>query len=117
VELGRFSLIAPDLRGRGDSADVAGSSIRQHADDMVRAPGALELPTATVCGMSMGAHVAVDLAVRHPDGARGRAQGRRFPMPAHAQMTPELLSAAFRPTVGSPRAEDAAAEAIAEAWM
>ncbi|SFR22501.1 Pimeloyl-ACP methyl ester carboxylesterase [Lentzea waywayandensis] len=97
-----FSLIAPDLRGRGDSFEVPGASIRQHADDMVRVLDALDLATVTVCGMSMGAYVAVDLAVRHPDRVRTLVLvDGGFPMPAHAQMTEELLSAAFAPQLAA----------------
>ncbi|MCR3749484.1 alpha/beta fold hydrolase [Lentzea californiensis] len=97
-----FSLVAPDLRGRGDSHEVPGSSIRQHADDMVRVLDALDLQSVTVCGMSMGAYVAVDLAVRHPDRVRALVLvDGGFPMPAHAQMTEEVLPEAFAPQVAA----------------
>ncbi|MFD4674520.1 alpha/beta fold hydrolase [Lentzea sp. NPDC058450] len=97
-----FSLIAPDLRGRGDSAHVPGNGITQHADDMIKVLDALELPRATVIGMSMGGYVAVDLAVRHPDRVRALVLvDGGFPMPAHAHMTPELLQAAFAPQVAA----------------
>ncbi|USX48902.1 alpha/beta fold hydrolase [Lentzea sp. HUAS12] len=97
-----FSLITPDLRGRGDSSDVPGATIRQHADDMVRVLDALDLPTATVAGMSMGGYVAVDLAVRHPDRVRALVLvDGGFPMPAHAQMTEEILTAALAPQVAA----------------
>jgi pimeloyl-ACP methyl ester carboxylesterase len=97
-----FSLVAPDLRGRGDSFEVPGAGIGQHADDMVRVLDALDLQAVTVCGMSMGAYVAVDLAVRHPDRVRSLVLvDGGFPMPAHAQMTEELLSAAFAPQVAA----------------
>jgi pimeloyl-ACP methyl ester carboxylesterase len=62
-----LSLIMPDLRGRGDSIDVAGpSSIAVHADDMVAVLDSLGLDAVHVCGMSMGGFVAVELAVAHP---------------------------------------------------
>ncbi|HVU72697.1 MAG TPA: alpha/beta hydrolase [Mycobacteriales bacterium] len=66
-----ISLIVPDLRGRGDSVDVAGpSSIRQHAEDMVGVLDELGLDSAHVCGMSMGGWVAVALAALHPGRVR-----------------------------------------------
>ncbi|MEV6237983.1 alpha/beta hydrolase [Lentzea sp. NPDC051838] len=97
-----FSLIAPDLRGRGDSVEVPGSGISQHADDMLRVLDALNLDAVTVCGMSMGAYVAVDLAVRYPDRVRALVLvDGGFPMPAHASLTEETLAAAFAPQLAA----------------
>ncbi|MFK0244148.1 alpha/beta fold hydrolase [Amycolatopsis azurea] len=88
------TLITPDLRGRGDSASVPGSSVRQHADDMLRVLDALELSSATVCGMSMGGYVAVDLAVRHPDRVSELVLvDGGLPMLLHSQLTPETVQA------------------------
>lgn len=97
-----FSLITPDLRGRGDSSALSGATIKQHADDMLRVLDALNLASVTVCGMSMGAYVAVELAVRHPDRVRALVLvDGGFPMPAHAQLTEETLSAAFAPQLAA----------------
>jgi pimeloyl-ACP methyl ester carboxylesterase len=102
VRAHNFSLITPDLRGRGDSSVLAGATIKQHADDMLRVLDALELSTVTVCGMSMGAYVGVELAVRHPDRVRALVLvDGGLPMPAHAQMTEEMLSAAFAPQIAA----------------
>src|ERR1700761_6907829 len=50
-----LSLIAPDLRGRGDSAGVTGpSSVARHAADLVAVLDHLGLDAVPVCGMSMG---------------------------------------------------------------
>jgi pimeloyl-ACP methyl ester carboxylesterase len=63
-----LSLIAPDLRGRGDSVDVAGpSSMSRHAADMIAVLDHLGLAAVHVCGMSMGGFVAVELATSYPD--------------------------------------------------
>ncbi|MFD4639656.1 alpha/beta fold hydrolase [Lentzea sp. NPDC058436] len=98
----RISLITPDLRGRGDSHEVPGATIRQHADDMVRVLDALELPSATVTGMSMGGYVAVDLAVRYPERVRALVLvDGGFPMAAHGQMTEEILTAALAPQLAA----------------
>lgn len=60
-------VIAPDLRGRGASNGVQGpAGMTAHADDLAAVLDALETPTATVIGHSMGAFVAVVFAHRHP---------------------------------------------------
>src|ERR1035441_2994996 len=62
-----LSLVAPDLRGRGDSVGAEGpSSIARHAADMVAVLDRLGLPAVHVCGMSMGGFVAVELATAYP---------------------------------------------------
>lgn len=61
-------LVAPDLRGRGDSFGVGGpSSIARHVEDVVAVMDALGLDRATVCGMSMGGFVAIEMAARYPE--------------------------------------------------
>jgi pimeloyl-ACP methyl ester carboxylesterase len=93
-----LSLIAPDLRGRGDSVDVAGpSSIARHAADMVAVLDHLGIDAAHVCGMSMGGFVAVELAT----ACAGRVRSLilvdgGFPMAAPPGLTPEALPAVFR---------------------
>src|ERR1700760_4613934 len=62
-----LSLITPDLRGRGDSTQVQGSSsMRRHAADLVAVLDQLGLGAVHVCGMSMGGFVAIELATSHP---------------------------------------------------
>ncbi|MCP2178000.1 alpha/beta fold hydrolase [Williamsia maris] len=62
-----LTLVAPDLRGRGDSVDVTGpSSLTQHAQDLDAVLDALGLDAVHVCGMSMGAFVSVEFAARYP---------------------------------------------------
>src|SRR3984957_175098 len=93
-----LSLIAPDLRGRGDSVDVAGpSSVAQHAADMVAGLDRLGLDSVHVCGMSMGGFVGVELATAWP----GRVKSLilvdgGFPMTVPPGMTREKLPAIFR---------------------
>ncbi|CCQ14057.1 Alpha/beta hydrolase fold protein [Rhodococcus sp. AW25M09] len=66
-----LTLVAPDLRGRGDSVDVAGpSSMAQHAQDLVAVLDHLGLDRVHVYGMSMGGFVSVELAARYPDRVR-----------------------------------------------
>ncbi|KQU02400.1 alpha/beta hydrolase [Rhodococcus sp. Leaf7] len=66
TEAPHLTLVAPDLRGRGDSVNISGpSSLAQHADDLRAVVDALGLDAVHVCGMSMGAFVAVEFAARH----------------------------------------------------
>ncbi|MFD5829645.1 alpha/beta fold hydrolase [Lentzea sp. NPDC060358] len=97
-----LTLVTPDLRGRGDSADVPGTTIGRHADDMVRVLDALELDAVTVAGMSMGGYVAVDLAVRYQDRVRALVLvDGGLPMAAHAQLTEEMFTAAMAPQIAA----------------
>lgn len=61
-------LLAPDLRGRGRSRDLAPSSgLRTHAADLAELLDARGLGPVPVVGHSMGAFVAVALADARPD--------------------------------------------------
>lgn len=61
-------LIAPDLRGRGASADLPGPwGMARHADDVVAVLDHLGLDRVPIVGHSMGAFVAAAAAHRHPD--------------------------------------------------
>jgi lipase len=62
------SLIAVDLRGRGDSGSLPGPfGLDAHVEDLVAVLDALALPQAVVLGHSMGAYIAARLGTRHPD--------------------------------------------------
>lgn len=102
AEAPELSLVAPDLRGRGDSVAVAGpSSVAQHADDLVAVLDALDLDAVHVCGMSMGGFVAVDLAHRCPDRVRSLVLvDGGFPMAAPPGLTRELLPVVFADRLG-----------------
>jgi 3-oxoadipate enol-lactonase len=61
-------LIAPDLRGFGQSAAAPPESIAQLADDAVALLDALHVTgRAVICGISMGGYVAQHVAARHPE--------------------------------------------------
>src|SRR6202012_4883704 len=63
-----LSLIAPDLRGRGDSVGVTGpSSVSRHAAALIAVLDHLGLDAGPLGGMSMGGVVAVELATTYPD--------------------------------------------------
>lgn len=61
-------VIAPDLRGRGRSADLPGPyGMARHAGDMLRLLDGLDLDHVQLAGHSMGAFVAVATAALAPD--------------------------------------------------
>lgn len=61
-------VVAPDLRGRGNSALVGGPfGMEVHARDVVAILDHLGVERTTVIGHSMGAFVATTMAARHPE--------------------------------------------------
>lgn len=93
-------LLAPDLRGRAESADIAGPwGLRAHADDLITVLDHLGLGAVRLIGHSMGAYVAALAAVRHP----GRFErvvlidgGIGFPVPPGADID-AMLAAVLGP--------------------
>ena len=66
-----FTVIAPDLRGRGRSANITGPfGMRAHADDVAAILDHLGLDDVLLLGHSMGGFVAVVTAHRHPSRVR-----------------------------------------------
>jgi pimeloyl-ACP methyl ester carboxylesterase len=66
-ELPGIRAIAPDLRGRGRSNEVAGpAGLAAHADDLAAVLDHLGIEKIPVVGHSMGAFVSVVFAHRHP---------------------------------------------------
>lgn len=64
-------VIAVDLQGHGRTADVDRPiTYERMADDVAAAMAAIGVPRADVFGYSMGAGVAYQLAIRHPDRVR-----------------------------------------------
>ena len=113
----RHRLIAPDLRGFGQSARGSGAaSLDQHADDLDALLGHLGIENAAVAGLSMGGYISFALWRRHRDriaaliladtragadteeGKQGREKNARLaeeqgPGAIADQMLPKLLSA------------------------
>jgi pimeloyl-ACP methyl ester carboxylesterase len=62
------SLIAVDLRGRGESASLPEPfGLDAHVEDLVAVLDALALPRPVVLAHSMGAYIAARLGANHPD--------------------------------------------------
>lgn len=69
-----FRVIAPDLRGFGESDGPAqGYSMDGFADDIVALMTRLGIGRAVVAGMSMGGYVLLNLLARHPQKVAGAA--------------------------------------------
>jgi pimeloyl-ACP methyl ester carboxylesterase len=62
------SVVAPDLRGRGESAALPGPyGIASHVKDVIAVLNHFEVRRAVLAGHSMGAYVAARLAAEQPD--------------------------------------------------
>jgi pimeloyl-ACP methyl ester carboxylesterase len=91
------SLIAVDLRGRGDSGSLPGPfGLDAHVDDLLAVLDALALPQTVVLGHSMGAYIAARLAARHPDRvSRLVLVDGGLTIPGSADVDPERFMRAF----------------------
>jgi 3-oxoadipate enol-lactonase len=62
-----FRVVAPDLRGFGESPGTPHLvSLREYADDVVELLDRLGIGRAAIVGLSMGGLVAMELAIGHP---------------------------------------------------
>lgn len=98
----QFCVIAPDLRGRGESYLLDGPfGIERHADDVVAVLDELDIDAAMWVGHSMGAFVSSMAGAKHPDRVTSVVMidgGLPAPFPDGAQPT-EVLTAMLGPTV------------------
>lgn len=66
-----FRVIAPDLRGFGESdAPQEGLSMERFADDLIALLDALRIERAVVGGMSMGGYILMNMLERYPERVR-----------------------------------------------
>ncbi|WP_098469797.1 alpha/beta fold hydrolase [Serinibacter salmoneus] len=112
-------LIAPDLRGRGRSRDVAGpAGMVRHADDLAAVLDHLGIDALPVVGHSMGAFVSVVLAARHPARVRSLTLvDGGLPLPIPAGLTPDqVVDAVLGPTAQRLSRRFASRETYLDFW-
>ncbi|HET7357042.1 MAG TPA: alpha/beta hydrolase [Nocardioidaceae bacterium] len=101
AEQADFTLVAPDLRGRGRSGELEGrAGIARHADDLLAVLDHLAVDTAVVTGHSMGGFVAAAFAGRHPDRTAKVVLldgGLPLPAPAPGTTPKEAVAATIGP--------------------
>jgi lipase len=99
--LDRFTVVAPDLRGRGRSSRLEGAAgIDRHADDLVAVLDHLGLSAPLVLGHSMGGFVAAAFVARHGTRAAGTVLvdgGLPFPPLPEGTTTEVALNATIGP--------------------
>ena len=68
---GSYRVIAPDLRGLGETqSSVEVATMDQMASDVAALLDQLEIDRAVICGLSMGGYVAFDFQHSFPDRVR-----------------------------------------------
>lgn len=113
------TLIAPDLRGRGESAALGGPyGMDVHAADCIAALDQLGIEHVTLAGQSMGGYVATVLAGKDP----GRVEGivlldGGVPLPVPPGVDPDqLLQAILGPSLERLRKTFPSREAYFDYW-
>lgn len=96
-QLPEYRILAPDLRGRGHSADLPGPyGMAAHADDLARTLEAYGVDRAIVVGHSMGGFAALVFAARHADKVGGLLLvDGGVPLPVPAGVSTEALTEAI----------------------
>ncbi|MFF5449495.1 alpha/beta fold hydrolase [Streptomyces sp. NPDC012888] len=75
-------VIAPDLRGYGESGVVPGvTPFEVFADDLIAVLDHLGIGRAVVCGVSMGGQIAMEVLRRHPGRVRALVLSDTSPAP------------------------------------
>lgn len=67
--LGRRRVLAPDTPGNGDSAPLhlSDPELGDYADAFLRMLDALQIDRVDLYGFHTGAHIGIEMAIRHPD--------------------------------------------------
>ena len=69
----RYRLLAVDLRGHGASGQLGAGTLADHTNDVHRLLQSLGVERAGIVGWSLGAQVALSLAIEHPSQVSGLA--------------------------------------------
>ncbi len=129
-----FRVIAPDLRGFGESeAGPGGASVATYADDIAELMDHLGVGRAVIVGMSMGGYVLLSLLSRYPqravaagfivtrcDGDDEAGVAKRNNLIAEVESgRPEAVSGAFESVLFAPQTTASRPELVAEvkSWM
>lgn len=67
----RYRLVIPDLRGHGETELNEGITIKNFALDVIELLEYLNIPSAFICGLSLGGIVAQELYKQRPDLVKG----------------------------------------------
>lgn len=113
------AFVAPDLRGRGRSADIGSPfGIRQHVDDLTQLLDHLECERVHVLGHSMGAFVGAMLACQQPGRVQSLAMvDGGIPMVVPAGIDPDIaLMRALGPTLSRLGDEFSDIDAYLDFW-
>ncbi|HZV82192.1 MAG TPA: alpha/beta fold hydrolase [Geobacteraceae bacterium] len=126
---GTFRIIAPDLRGFGESDVPEGPySMDIFADDMIGLLDHLGIDRAAVCGMSMGGYILLNMLDRYPQRVRAACfmvtrggaddvagkERRLFLAREVLAKGPQVVTDAFSKILFSSRAGDEEADLIGE---
>ena len=123
----RICMLAPDLRGRGRSANLPGPyGIEEHVIDLLAVLDRAGVSRAVLVGHSMGAYIAARLAAEHPDRAWSVIMldaGVPFPIPddPSSLLDTAVTNAIMRLAITFPSADEyvdgwRAHPAFADAW-
>ncbi|HSI06555.1 MAG: alpha/beta fold hydrolase [Myxococcota bacterium] len=110
--IGNMHVIAPDLRGHGDSDAVPGPyTIDMHADDCIDLLDGLEVDEpVVVCGLSMGGYVALALHRLYPERVAGLVL-------CATRATPDNDEAKAKRTQAMTQARDGGVSAIVDTML
>lgn len=67
----QYRLVIPDLRGHGETVINADFTIQNFALDIIQLLEHLQIPSAFICGLSLGGMVAQELYKQRPEMVRG----------------------------------------------
>jgi pimeloyl-ACP methyl ester carboxylesterase len=112
-------LVAPDLRGRGESRDLPGPfGQAAHAADLLALLDHLGAARAMFVGHSLGAYIVAGLAVEHPERVAGAVLvDGGLPIPGSENAAPQaFLDAFLGPTLARLAMRFASLEEYLEFW-